>query len=117
MDVTRQSIRDTVDELKDRVQDSADWRSYVVARPMTSLIVAAACGMLLARIFLPAARLARLPLLLAPRLTPRARPTGPLATWSRLAGLASLAAEITALPSLISQVHRLARLRGRNINR
>jgi ElaB/YqjD/DUF883 family membrane-anchored ribosome-binding protein len=47
MDATRQSIRDTVDELKDRVQESADWRAWVAARPITSLAVAAACGLAL----------------------------------------------------------------------
>jgi hypothetical protein len=116
MDATRQSIQDTVDELKDRVQDSADWRSYAVARPITSLIVAAACGAALARILVPAARLVRIPLLLAPRLT-RRPPTGLAATWSRLARAAGLVTEMAALPSLVSQVRGLLRSQGKKTRR
>ena len=107
MDATRQSIRDTVDELKDRVQESTDWRTWVAARPITSLAVAAACGVALARILVPAGRLVRLPFLLSPKLMHRARRTGPADTWSRLVGAAGLLGEIAALPSLASHVRRL----------
>jgi hypothetical protein len=117
MDATRQSIQDTVDELKDRVQESADWRSYVVARPITSLIVAAACGVALARILVPAARLVRIPLLLAPRLIRRAPPTGLAATWSRVARAAGLVTEMAALPSLVSQFRGLVRSQGKKTRR
>ncbi len=54
MDTTRQSIQDTLGELKERVQESADWRHQVARRPLTSLWVAAACGLVLARILSPA---------------------------------------------------------------
>jgi len=118
MDATRQSIQDTVDELKDRVQESADWRSYVVARPITSLIVAAACGVALARILVPAARLVRIPLLsAAPRLIRRAPPTGLAATWSRVARAAGLVTEMAALPSLVSQFRGLVRSQGKKTRR
>jgi hypothetical protein len=59
MDATRQSIQDTLGELKERVQESADWRHQVGRRPVTSLWVAVACGLLLARILIPAAAGAR----------------------------------------------------------
>lgn len=59
MDTTRQSIQDTLGELKERVQESADWRHQVGRRPLTSLWVALACGLLLARILIPAATGAR----------------------------------------------------------
>jgi hypothetical protein len=59
MDTTRQSIQDTLGELKERVQESADWRHQVGQRPLTSLWVAAACGLVLARILIPAATGAR----------------------------------------------------------
>ena len=59
MDTTRQSIQDTLGELKERVQERADWRHQVGQRPLTSLWVAAACGLVLARILIPAATGAR----------------------------------------------------------
>ena len=40
MDTTRQSIQDTLGELRERVQESADWRHQVGQRPLTSLWVA-----------------------------------------------------------------------------
>jgi hypothetical protein len=112
MDATRQSIRDTVDELKERVHESADWRHYVAARPITSLVVAAACGVALARILMPAARLVRIPLLVAPRIVRRAPPSRSSATWSRLFGAAGLLTELAALPSLISQIRQVVRRPG-----
>jgi hypothetical protein len=54
MDTTRQSIQDTLGELKERVQESTDWRHQVAQRPLTSLWVAAACGLVLTRILIPA---------------------------------------------------------------
>jgi hypothetical protein len=59
MDTTRQSIQDTLGELKERVQESADWRRQVGQRPLTSIGVAVACGLVLARILIPAAASAR----------------------------------------------------------
>ena len=107
MDATRQSIRNTVDELKERVHESTDWRHYVGGRPITSLVVAAACGVALARIFMPAARLARIPLLLASRIVRRPPPASP--SWSRLSGAAGLLTELAALPSLVSQIRQVVR--------
>src|SRR5262249_58974117 len=84
MDVTRRSILDTVDELKGRVHESADWRHYVASYPLASLIVAGACGLVLARILVPAVRLAGVPLLLAPRHVRRRQPpTGLLGARAR----------------------------------
>ena len=114
MDATRESIRDTVDELKGRVQETADWRNYVTARPVTSLLVAVACGLLAARVLVPALRLAQIPLLLAPRLVRRAPPPpGFAATWAaRLSGAAGLATQIATLPSLVSRVRLVVRRPG-----
>jgi hypothetical protein len=110
MDATRESIRDTVDELKGRVQETADWRNYVVARPVTSLLIAVACGLLAARVVVPALRLAQIPLLLAPRMVRRAPPPGLAATWAaRLTGVAGLATQIAALPQLASQIRQVVR--------
>jgi hypothetical protein len=114
MDATRESIRDTVDELKGRVQETADWRNYVAARPVTSLLVAVACGLIAARVLVPALRLAQIPLLLAPRMVRRAPPPGLAATWAaRLSGAAGLATQIAALPSLVSQIRQVLRRPGR----
>jgi hypothetical protein len=113
MDVTRESIRETVDELKGRVHETADWRNYVKARPITSLLVAAACGLAVARLLIPAVRLARIPLLLAPRVIKRAPPPGLAATWAaRLSGAAGLATQIAAVPSLVSQIRQIVRRPG-----
>jgi hypothetical protein len=114
MDATRESIRDTVDELRGRVQETADWRNYVAARPVTSLLVAVACGLIAARVLVPALRLAQIPLLLAPRMLRRAPPPGLAATWAaRLSGAAGLATQIAALPSLVSQIRQVLRRPGR----
>ena len=110
MDATRESIRDTVDELKGRVQETADWRNYVAARPITSLLIAVACGLAAARIVVPAVRFAKL---LAPRIIKRTPPPGLAATWAaRLSGAAGLATQIAALPSLVSQVRQVVRRPG-----
>jgi hypothetical protein len=113
MDATRESIRDTVDELKGRVQETADWRNYVAARPMTSLLIAVVCGLAAARIVVPALRFAQVPLLLAPRIIRRTPPPGLAGTWAaRLSGAAGLATQIAALPSLVSQVRQVVRRPG-----
>ena len=117
MDATRQSIRDTVDELKERVHESTDWRHYVAARPITSLVVAAACGVALARLLMPAARLVRIPLLVTRRIVRRVPPSRLSTTWSRLFGAAGLLTELAALPSLISQIRRVVRRPGGSTHR
>lgn len=113
MDATRESIRETVDELKGRVHETADWRNYVMARPVTSLIIAAACGLAVARLLIPAVRLARVPVLLAPRVIKRTPPPGLAASWAaRLSGAAGLATQIAAVPSLVSQIRQIVRRPG-----
>ena len=95
MDATRQSIRSTVDELRHRAEESADWRTYVLARPISSLLAAAACGVALARV-LPAVRLAGIL---------RPPPFAVAATWApRLTSTAGLAGRIAALLSLVSRL-------------
>ena len=112
MDLTRRSILDTVDELKDRVHERADWRHYTAAYPVASLIVAAACGLALARLLVPAVRLVGIPLLLAPRLV-RRRPQGLAGTWAKLATTGGALTQLAALPALASQVRRIVgRARG-----
>lgn len=112
MDATRQAIRDTVGELRERVHESADWRQYVVARPIASLVVAAACGLALARILMPAARLVRPPLSVAPWIARRARPAPLPGPWSRLFGAASLLTELAAFPALVSRIRETLRSPG-----
>jgi len=112
MELTRRSIFDTVDELKGRVHERADWRHYTAAYPVASLIVAAACGLALARLLVPAVRLVGIPLLLAPRLV-RRRPQGLAGTWAKLATTAGALTHLAALPALASQVRRIVgRARG-----
>ena len=113
MDATRESIRETVDELKDRVQETADWRNFVTAHPMTSLLVAVACGLAAARLVVPVLRLAQVPLLLAPRIIRRAPPPGLAATWAaRLSSAAGVATQIAAIPSLVTQIRQVVRRPG-----
>jgi hypothetical protein len=113
MDATRESIRETVDELKDRVQETADWRNFVAARPITSLLVAVACGLAAARLVVPALRLAQIPLLLAPRIIRRAPPPGRAATWAaRVSSAAGVATQIAAIPSLVTQIGQVVRRSG-----
>jgi len=106
MEFTRRSILDTVDELKGRVHERADWRHYTAAYPVASLIVAAACGLALARLLVPAVRLVGIPLLLAPRLV-RRRPRGLAGTWAKLATTGGALTQLAALPALVSQVRRV----------
>ncbi|MGH7322789.1 MAG: hypothetical protein ACRELA_24645 [Candidatus Rokuibacteriota bacterium] len=49
MDQTRASIRDTVEELRDKVGDAVDWRHYVDRFPGASLAVAMFAGMVIGR--------------------------------------------------------------------
>jgi hypothetical protein len=50
---TRDSIKDTVDRLNDRVEMALDWRTYVAHSPFVALGVAAGFGFLLTRMFQP----------------------------------------------------------------
>jgi hypothetical protein len=50
MDSTRLSIRDSLEELKEHVEESTDWRHQVRRHPVTSAWVAVACGLVLARL-------------------------------------------------------------------
>lgn len=49
MENTRESIRDTVEEIKERVGETVDWHHYVRNYPGTSLSIAAAVGLLVGR--------------------------------------------------------------------
>ena len=114
MDVTRRSIVDTVDELKGRVQETADWRHYVASYPVASLIVAGVCGLVLARILVPAVRLAGVPLLLAPRLVRRKPPTGFTGALAKLSRASSVATQLAALPGLVSHLRHIRGRSGRS---
>lgn len=109
MDATRQAIRDTVGEIKERVQESADWRQYVMGHPIASLVVAAACGLALARILMPAARLVATPLSVAPWIVRQARPAPLPGPWSRLFGAVGLLTELAAFPALVSRIRESLR--------
>jgi len=110
MDVTRRSILDTVDELKGRVHESADWRHYVASYPLASLIVAGVCGLVLARILVPAVRLAGL----APRLVRRKPPTGFTGALAKLSTASSVATQLAALPGLVSHLRHIRGRSGRS---
>jgi len=49
MDTTRASIRDTVDELKDKVSEAVDWRHYVNRYPEASLALTTLTGLFIGR--------------------------------------------------------------------
>jgi len=104
MDDTRQSIAETIDELRDRVHESADWRHQAGAHPVVALLVATASGMVLARILVPAMRLVGLPLLLG--MLRSGRSAGPSGLAAILAGLSTAAGVASRLSSLSAQVSR-----------
>lgn len=112
MDVTRRSILDTVDELKGRVHETANWRHYVASYPLASLIVAGVCGLVLARILAPAVRLAGIPL--APRLARRKPPTGFTGALAKLSTASSVATQLAALPALVSHLRQVIGRSGRS---
>ena len=114
MDVTRRSILDTVDELKGRVHETADWRHYVASYPLASLIVAGVCGLVLARILVPAVRLAGIPLVLAPRLVRRKPPTGLTGALAKLSTASSVATQLAGLPALVSHLRQVIGRSGRS---
>ena len=94
MDSTRLSMRDTLGELKERVQENADWRVQVSRHPVTSLGVALAIGVVLARILIPAAGSAR----------------GALGTPARrgwVSGAVGLLTQLAALPPVVREVRRV----------
>jgi hypothetical protein len=108
MDSTQLSIRDTLAELKDRVQESADWRYQVSRRPVVSLWVAVACGIVLARLLIPRAARARPALSMPPG---RQGATRALAAASGAVGLLT---QLAAFAPLLRQARRvLDRLGGR----
>jgi hypothetical protein len=49
MENTRESIRGTVEEIKERVGETVDWHHYVRRYPGTTLSIAAAVGLLVGR--------------------------------------------------------------------
>ncbi len=102
MDSTRLSMRDTLGELKERVQENADWRVQVSRHPVTSLGVALAIGVVLARILIPAARSARGALG-----TPARRGWRGLGILSSVSGAVGLLTQLAALPPVVRQVRRV----------
>ena len=46
---TRESIKETVDEIEERLHRAVDWRSYVKGSPWIALAVAAGVGILVGR--------------------------------------------------------------------
>jgi len=102
MDSTRLSMRDTLGELKERVQENADWRVQVSRHPVTRLGVALAIGVVLARILIPAARSARGALG-----TPARRGWRGLGILSSVSGAVGLLTQLAALPPVVRQVRRV----------
>jgi hypothetical protein len=101
IDSTRLSMQDTLEELKGRVQESTDWRRQVSRRPVTSLWVAIAVGLVLARIVVPSARSVRG--LLGTSAKSR---SGGLRALSSVSGAVALLTQLAALPPLVTQVRR-----------
>jgi hypothetical protein len=102
MDTTRQSIQDTLGELKERVQESADWKHQVGRRPLASLGVALACGLLLARILIPAAAGARR------RFSGSSKEErGGMTAFPYLSGAIGLLGQLGAFPPVLARLRRL----------
>jgi len=102
MDSTRLSMQDTLEEIKERVQESTDWRRQVSRRPVTSLWVAVAVGLVLARILMPSARSVR------GRLGTSAKSRwGGLRALPSVSGAVGLLTQLAALPPLVTQVRRV----------
>jgi hypothetical protein len=102
IDSTRLSMQDTLEELRERVQESTDWRRQVSRRPVTSLWVAIAVGLVLARLVVPSARSLRG--LLG---TPAKSRWGGFRALSSVSGAVTLLTQLAALPPLITQVRRV----------
>ena len=49
LDAARESIRETVDEIEERLHRAVDWRSYVGRSPWIALAVAVGAGVLVGR--------------------------------------------------------------------
>jgi hypothetical protein len=101
MDTTRQSIQDTLGELKERVQESADWRHQVGRRPLTSLGVAVACGLVLARILIPAVTGTRR------RFSSSREERVGMTALPYLSGAISLLGQLGTFPPILALVRRL----------
>lgn len=107
MDSTQLSILDTLGELKERVQESADWRRQVSRRPVVSLWVAVAFGVALSRLLIPAAGRAR-------RLSPPPPSPSPKSgRGSALAAASAAVALLTQLSALAPLVRQARRVIGR----
>jgi hypothetical protein len=102
MDSTRLSMQDTLEELKERVQESTDWRRQVSRHPVTSLWVAVAVGLVLARILMPSAGSVRGLV----RTSAKSR-WGGLRGLSSVSGAVGLLTQLSALPPLVTQVRRV----------
>jgi hypothetical protein len=109
MDSTQLSIRDTLGELKDRVQESADWRHQVSRRPIVSLWVAVAFGVALSRLLIPAVGRARA--LSLPPLSPSPK-SGRSRALAAASGAVALLTELAALAPLVRQARRVIGLFG-----
>jgi hypothetical protein len=99
MDSTRLSIRDSLEELKEHVEESTDWRHQVRRHPVTSAWVAVACGLVLARLLIPPAGSARG----GPSGSWRGR-RGGVGAFPYLAGAVGLLTQLRAFHSLWAQV-------------
>lgn len=49
IEATRESIKETVDQIEERLHRAVDWRSYVKGSPWIALAVAAGVGVLVGR--------------------------------------------------------------------
>jgi hypothetical protein len=97
MESTRQSIQDTAGELKERIQESADWKHQVRRHPVTSLAVAMAGGLAVAALIMPAISLARFQ-------------RSDSSRGGRFALAMGVLSQLGAVPFLVAQVRRLAGL-------
>lgn len=58
---TRESIKETVDEIEERLHRAVDWRSYVKGSPWIALALAVGAGVLVGRSLTAGRRIARPP--------------------------------------------------------
>ena len=107
MDATRRSIQDTVEEIRDRVHERADWRHYVVTYPVASLVVSAVGGLALASVLVPAVRMTGLPLLLLSRIARRPHPPSRVAAALTMVSAArSLAGRLANVPTAVARIRQ-----------
>ena len=108
MDSTRRAIQRSVEEIRGRVRETTDWRRQLIRRPITSLLTAAALGLIVARMVTPARRRAATSSPVLSGMSPKAELFG-YAVKSL-----GLITELRVLPWLVSNLPRVCGRRPRS---